>query len=105
MRHQSAGQRDQCHRRGHRRNAGYSDGHYLVLDANGKLTAWGDSGCGETNVSALSNSFVTAIAASYQHSLASVRMEPSMPGQWRLWSDQSAIRIEQCHCHRLRDLS
>ena len=53
---------------------GYANyyGHYLALGADGKLTAWGNSisSYGETNVSALSNSFVTAIAAGPQHSLA-----------------------------------
>ncbi len=46
--------------------------HYLALGADGKVTAWanGFSLYGETNVAALSNSFVTAVAAGYQHSLA-----------------------------------
>ncbi len=49
--------------------------HYLALGADGKVTAWANyfqtSGfTGETNLSPLSNSIVTAIAASYQHTLA-----------------------------------
>ncbi len=45
--------------------------HYLALGADGKLTSWANyfPSYGETNVAALSNSLVTAIAASYQHSL------------------------------------
>jgi alpha-tubulin suppressor-like RCC1 family protein len=53
---------------------GYNNyyGHYLALGADGKVTAWGNNipSYGETNVSALSNSFVTAIAAGAQQSLA-----------------------------------
>jgi len=47
-------------------------GDYFALGADGKLTAWANYTpiYGETNVSALSNSFVTAIAAGTQHSLA-----------------------------------
>jgi alpha-tubulin suppressor-like RCC1 family protein len=47
-------------------------GHYLALKSDGKISSWsgGFSPYGETNVSALSNSFVTAIAAGYQDSLA-----------------------------------
>ena len=51
--------------------------HYLALGADGKVTAWGNLPIGwpvgsvsATNVSALSNVLVTAIAAGYQHSLA-----------------------------------
>ncbi|MDR3456038.1 MAG: immunoglobulin domain-containing protein [Verrucomicrobiae bacterium] len=48
------------------------NGHYLALGSDGKVTAWssGSTFYGETNVSALSNSIVTAIAAGYQESLA-----------------------------------
>jgi hypothetical protein len=54
---------------------GYADyyGHYFALGADGKLKSWANYFpvyYGETNVSALSNSFVTAIAAGYQDSLA-----------------------------------
>jgi alpha-tubulin suppressor-like RCC1 family protein len=47
-------------------------GHYFALGADGKLTSWANyyASYGETNVSALSNSFVTAIAAGSQFSLA-----------------------------------
>ena len=47
-------------------------GHYFALGADGKLTSWANytTRYDETNVAALSNSFVTAIAASSQHSLA-----------------------------------
>ena len=47
-------------------------GHYLALKSDGKISSWsgGFSQYGETNVVALSNSFVTAIAAGYQDSLA-----------------------------------
>lgn len=51
----------------------YSSGHYFALGADGKLKSWSGYSpvyYNETNVSALSNSFVTAIAAGYQHSLA-----------------------------------
>ena len=53
-------------------STGSIPGHYLVLGADGKVTAWGNglTYYGETNVAALTNYFVTAIAASYQHSLA-----------------------------------
>ena len=55
--------------------AGNTSGHYLAIGADGKVTAWANysqtSGfSGETNLSALSNSIVTAIAASLQHTLA-----------------------------------
>ena len=55
--------------------SGSSTGHYLALGADGKVTAWVNylqtSGIfGETNLSALSNSIVTAIAASASHTLA-----------------------------------
>ncbi|HEV2695324.1 MAG TPA: immunoglobulin domain-containing protein [Verrucomicrobiae bacterium] len=48
------------------------NGHYLALGSDGKVTSWasGTVNYGETNVSALSNSIVTAIAANYQSSLA-----------------------------------
>lgn len=51
---------------------GNSYGHYLALGADGKVTAWANYFAynGETNVAALSNSFVTAIAAGYENSLA-----------------------------------
>jgi len=53
---------------------GYNNyyGHYFALGADGKLTSWANYTVyyGETNVSALSNSFVTAIAAGYETSLA-----------------------------------
>ena len=51
---------------------GSSLGHYLALKSDGKISSWsgGFSPYGETNTSALSNSFVTAIAAGYQDSLA-----------------------------------
>ncbi len=43
---------------------------YFALGANGKLTAWaGALSSSETNLAALSNSFVTAIAAGQQHEL------------------------------------
>ncbi len=47
-------------------------GHYLVLKADGKIAGWsgGAVSYGETNVAALSNSIVTAIAAGYADSLA-----------------------------------
>ena len=47
-------------------------GHYLVLKSDGKISSWSGSyvNYGETNVSALSNSIVTAIAAGNQDSLA-----------------------------------
>ena len=51
----------------------YINGHYLVLGANGKVTAWANyfPEFGETNVLALnSNSIVTAIAAGTEDSLA-----------------------------------
>jgi alpha-tubulin suppressor-like RCC1 family protein len=55
-------------------NAGQSSllGHYLVLKSDGKISSWsgGFVSFGETNVAALSNSTVTAIAAGYQDSLA-----------------------------------
>ena len=46
-------------------------GHYLALKSDGKISSWsgGFAQYGETNVYALSNSFVTAIAAGYQDSL------------------------------------
>jgi hypothetical protein len=49
-----------------------SSGHYLVLKSDGKIYAWsgGDVHYGETNVAALNNSTVTAIAAGYGDSLA-----------------------------------
>ena len=53
--------------------SGKSPGLYLALGADGKVAAWANYSTpnyGETNVAALSNSFVTAIAAGYQHSLA-----------------------------------
>ncbi len=48
----------------------YSD--YFAVGSDGRLTSWANyySSYGETNVSALSNSFVTAIAAGTQHTLA-----------------------------------
>ena len=58
-------------------SSGSTYGHYLALGADGKVTAWGNlpsgfpvGGVSATNVSALSNVLVTAIAAGYQHSLA-----------------------------------
>jgi alpha-tubulin suppressor-like RCC1 family protein len=47
-------------------------GHYLALSADGKVSAWANYSTlyGETNVSALSNSFVTAIAAGVEDGLA-----------------------------------
>ena len=58
-------------------SSGAAYSHYLALGADGKVTAWGNlptglpvGGVSATNVSALSNVFVTAIAAGYQHSLA-----------------------------------
>ena len=55
--------------------SGSSAGHYVVLGADGKVTSWANylqtSGSfGETNLSAWSNSIVTAIAASASHTLA-----------------------------------
>jgi alpha-tubulin suppressor-like RCC1 family protein len=52
--------------------SGLTTGHYLALGSDGKVTAWasGFPIYGETNVSALSNSIVIAIAAGNQHSLA-----------------------------------
>ncbi len=53
---------------------GYNDfdGNYYALGADGKVTSWANyfSSFGETNVSALSNSFVTAIAAGTEDALA-----------------------------------
>jgi len=51
---------------------GSSSGEYLVLKSDGKISSWsgGFVGFGETNVAALSNSIVTAIAAGNQDSLA-----------------------------------
>jgi alpha-tubulin suppressor-like RCC1 family protein len=51
---------------------GLSFGHYFVLKSDGKIASWsgGFVNYGETNVAALSNSIVTAIAAGYQDSLA-----------------------------------
>ena len=51
---------------------GLSSGHYLVLKSDGKIASWsgGFVNYGETNVAALSNSVVTAIAAGYGDSLA-----------------------------------
>ncbi len=58
-------------------SSGSTYGHYLALGADGKVAAWGNlpigyplGGVSATNVAALSNSFVIAIAAGYQHSLA-----------------------------------
>jgi alpha-tubulin suppressor-like RCC1 family protein len=55
-------------------SVGNGNGSYFALGSDGKLTSWASTGYfpiyGETNVSALSNSFVTAIAAGYQSSLA-----------------------------------
>ncbi len=45
-------------------------GYYLVLRSDGKISPWGTSTYGETNVTPLSNSIVTAVAAGYQDSLA-----------------------------------
>jgi len=52
--------------------AGLSTGDYFALGSDGKLTSWANYAplYGETNVSALSNSIVTAIAAGYEDSLA-----------------------------------
>ncbi len=49
-----------------------SGGQYFALGADGRLTSWANNSpiYGETNVSALSNSIVTAIAAGNQTSLA-----------------------------------
>ena len=51
---------------------GSSAGHYLVLKSDGKIASWsgGFVSFGETNVAALSNSIVTAIAAGFEDSLA-----------------------------------
>src|ERR1039458_2425018 len=51
---------------------GSSAGHYLALKSDGKISSWsgGFVSYGETNVAALSNSTVIAIAAGYQDSLA-----------------------------------
>ena len=53
---------------------GYANyyGDYFAIGADGKVTAWANyqSSYGESNVSALSNSVVTAIAAGYQDTLA-----------------------------------
>lgn len=52
------------------------NGHFLALGADGKVTAWGNyftTSIGvqnETNVSLVTNAFITAIAANYQHDLA-----------------------------------
>ena len=57
-------------------SSGSPYGHYLALGADGKVTAWanyspaGGGSSGETNLSSLSNSIVTAIAASASHTLA-----------------------------------
>ena len=55
-------------------NTGIGNSTYFALGSDGKLTSWASPGYfpvyAETNVSALSNSFVTAIAAGYQSSLA-----------------------------------
>ena len=45
-------------------------GHYLALRSDGKISPWGTSSYGETNVAPLSNTIVTAVAAGYQDSLA-----------------------------------
>ena len=52
--------------------SGQVQGHYLALRADGKVSSWANNiiSYGETNVSALSNSFVTAVAAGFQDSLA-----------------------------------
>ena len=52
--------------------SGNFNGDYFALGADGKLTSWANYSpvYGETNVSALSNSFVAAIAAGYQNTLA-----------------------------------
>jgi alpha-tubulin suppressor-like RCC1 family protein len=47
-----------------------SGGHYLALRSDGKISPWGTSFYGETNVAALSNFIVTAVAAGYEDSLA-----------------------------------
>jgi alpha-tubulin suppressor-like RCC1 family protein len=49
---------------------GSSSGHYLALKSDGKISSWGTSVYGETNVSALSNFNVTAVAAGFEDSLA-----------------------------------
>src|SRR5207249_4900933 len=50
---------------------GSSFGPYFALRADGKLTAWGSSSYGSTNIpSSLSNSIVTAIAAGWEDGLA-----------------------------------
>src|SRR5262249_48514903 len=51
-------------------NYGNTNGHYLALRADGKVSSWANysSTYGETNVAGLSN--VVAIAAGYQDSLA-----------------------------------
>jgi hypothetical protein len=48
-----------------------SSGHYLVLKSDGKIASWsgGPVTYGQTNVAALSNSIVTAIAAGYGDSI------------------------------------
>ena len=52
--------------------SGTALGHYLVLKSDGKIASWsgGIVQFGETNVAALSNSIVTAIAAGFEDSLA-----------------------------------
>jgi alpha-tubulin suppressor-like RCC1 family protein len=55
-------------------SSGSPYGHYVALGADGKVTAWANylqtsGNLGETNLSALSNSIVTAIAASASHTL------------------------------------
>ena len=47
-----------------------SGGHYLALRSDGKISPWGTSVFGETNVAPLSNSIVTAVAAGFEDSLA-----------------------------------
>ena len=50
----------------------YGGGDYFVVGSDGKVTSWANyiPSYGETNVSALSNYFITAIAAGAQHTLA-----------------------------------
>ena len=52
--------------------SGGIQGHYLALRSDGKISSWANSFIyfGETNVSALSNAIVTAVAAGYEDSLA-----------------------------------
>ena len=65
---------------------GTSAGEYLALSVAGNISAWGVGHYGETNVAALSNSIVTAIAAGYGDSLA-LRSD----GTVYAWGDNSGL--------------